>query len=133
MNKYTRIIEWSDEDQCYLGSLPELLEGHCTHGESPKEVNKNLDDCEELALQNITQIPQRGIRVFTPARRRSWVNKNNIASLRESLGMSQQEFAINLGSSITTVRKWEQGSRNPSGAAARLLDIIKKHPELISE
>ncbi|MEG2237684.1 MAG: hypothetical protein RRY13_08525 [Akkermansia sp.] len=33
MNKYTRIIEWSDKDQCYLGCLPELLEGHCTHAE----------------------------------------------------------------------------------------------------
>ncbi len=46
----TRIIEWSHEDQCYLGSLPELLLGHCTHGDTWEEVNSHLNECEEMAL-----------------------------------------------------------------------------------
>ena len=49
---YTRVIEWSEEDQLYLGSLPELLFGHCTHGTTAEEVNRNLDECEEMALES---------------------------------------------------------------------------------
>lgn len=57
---YTRVIEWSEEDQLYLGSLPELLFGHCTHGTTAEEVNRNLDECEEMALESLSEEPVRG-------------------------------------------------------------------------
>ncbi len=31
--RYAKIIEWSDEDQCYVGSSPGLLYGGCHGGE----------------------------------------------------------------------------------------------------
>ena len=34
---YVKIVEWSDEDQCYVGSCPGLLYGGC-HGNNEKEV-----------------------------------------------------------------------------------------------
>ena len=38
---YARLIRWSDEDQCFIGSLPEL-DGDCTHGDTVEEVaNEN--------------------------------------------------------------------------------------------
>ena len=30
-------VEWSDEDQCYLGACPNVI-GHCCHGDDPDEV-----------------------------------------------------------------------------------------------
>lgn len=40
---YSYIVEWSDEDQCYLGSIVEL-EKHMTCGNTPEEVIINLKD-----------------------------------------------------------------------------------------
>lgn len=47
---------------------------------------------------------------------------------RLKLGLSQREFASFIGTAIGTVRKWELGTRNPSGAARTLIDIIKADP-----
>jgi hypothetical protein len=30
--RYVKIIEWSDEDECFVGSCPGLLDGGC-HGD----------------------------------------------------------------------------------------------------
>lgn len=130
---YTRIIEWSEEDQLYLGRLPELLFGHCTHGATPEEVNRNLDECEELALETLNENPLRGIRVvvFAPGSRHNWTAKNKIAKLRQSLNMGQTEFAALLGASASTLKKWETGQRTPSGAAAKLLEILERTPEAV--
>lgn len=40
---YSYIVEWSDADQCYLGSIVEL-EKYMTCGETPEEVIINLKD-----------------------------------------------------------------------------------------
>lgn len=131
LKKYTRLIEWSDEDQCYLGSLPELLQGHCCHGDSVEEVARHLDECEEMALEALSEEPQRGVQVFVPARKRNWINSNSIATLRASFGLSQQEFASRIGASLSTLQKWERGERKPSGSSAKLLEVVSKHPEVL--
>lgn len=33
--RYVRIVEWSDEDECFIGSCPELFYGGC-HGDDPR-------------------------------------------------------------------------------------------------
>ena len=38
---YVKIVEWSEEDQCYVGSAPGLLYGGC-HGEDEKKVFDEL-------------------------------------------------------------------------------------------
>ena len=48
-----------------------------------------------------------------------------VASIRNRLGFSQGVFALRLAVSVKTVRSWEQGTRTPSGAAARLLQLIE--------
>ena len=50
---------------------------------------------------------------------------------RLTLGMSQNEFAALIGTGVGTVRKWELGTRRPSGAARTLIDIIKKEPKAV--
>ncbi len=40
-DKYLKIVEWSDEDHCYVGSVPGWL-GKCCHGEDEVEVYAEL-------------------------------------------------------------------------------------------
>ena len=49
MNKgayYVKIMEWSDEDQCLVGSCPGLFYGGC-HGHDEKQVFAELCDIVE--------------------------------------------------------------------------------------
>ena len=39
--RYAKIVEWSDEDQCYIGTVPGLLYGGC-HGSDEKAVFDEL-------------------------------------------------------------------------------------------
>ena len=40
-SRYIKIVEWSDEDQCYVGSCPGLFYGGC-HGDHEQEVFSEL-------------------------------------------------------------------------------------------
>jgi putative transcriptional regulator len=53
------------------------------------------------------------------------------AEARASVGLSQQEFAQLLGVSARTLQDWEQGRREPTGAARTLLKVAVKHPKLL--
>ena len=53
------------------------------------------------------------------------------AEARASVGLSQQEFAVLLGVSARTVQDWEQGRREPTGAAKTLLRVAVAHPEVL--
>ena len=56
-----------------------------------------------------------------------------VVQARISAGLSQSRFATLMGVSVRTLQDWEQGRRNPSGAAMTLLRIAAKHPEVIRE
>ena len=59
--KYVKIIEWSEEDQCFVGSCPELFYGGC-HGDDEKEVFNHLcqivDETIELYHQDDKPLPK---------------------------------------------------------------------------
>lgn len=50
---------------------------------------------------------------------------------RNRVGMSQGEFAKLLGVSVRTLQDWEQGRREPSGAAKTLLRIASQNPDAV--
>lgn len=50
-----------------------------------------------------------------------------IKALRERNHVSQPVFARYLNISPSTVQKWENGSKRPSGPALKLLEIVEKH------
>ena len=56
----------------------------------------------------------------------------HIIRIRRSLRMSQGVFARVLNTSTKTVQSWEQGLRQPTQAALRLLEVIEKQPEIIA-
>ncbi len=55
----------------------------------------------------------------------------NVKLIRERYQLSQTEFATLLGISVKTLRNWEQGRRNPRGAARVLLQVAARHPEAV--
>jgi putative transcriptional regulator len=54
-----------------------------------------------------------------------------ISDIRTRAGLSQAEFAALLGVSVRTLQEWEQGRRNPSGAARTLLTIAARNPSAL--
>ncbi len=56
---------------------------------------------------------------------------SRIRSIRVDLALSQTVFARVLNVSDTTVRAWEQGLRQPSGATCRLLELAEHHPNIV--
>ncbi len=48
-------------------------------------------------------------------------------------GLSQAEFANLLGVSIRTLQDWEQGRRQPSGAARTLITIAEQQPKVLKQ
>ena len=59
--------------------------------------------------------------------------KSHVARVRLNSGLSQAQFAAALGVSKRTLEQWEQGRREPSGAARQLLKIAESHPEVLIE
>jgi putative transcriptional regulator len=56
-----------------------------------------------------------------------------ITALRQRLNVSQAVFAGLLNVPKVTAISWEKGRRRPTGAALRLLDLIRKKPQLLQE
>ncbi|HYA40654.1 MAG TPA: helix-turn-helix domain-containing protein [Syntrophobacteraceae bacterium] len=55
------------------------------------------------------------------------------ARARSKTGLSQARFAALLGVSRRTLEQWEQGRREPSGAARTLIRIAELRPEILHE
>jgi putative transcriptional regulator len=89
----------------------------------PSEMKKFKRDL--LAL--VKQMKQgEGVRVTR-------VQLSAAAEARAQVGLSQQDFARLLGVSARTLQDWEQGRREPNGAAKTLLRVAVAHPEILRE
>ncbi|MFM2199872.1 MAG: hypothetical protein RLZZ505_3304 [Verrucomicrobiota bacterium] len=55
------------------------------------------------------------------------------ARILREINVTKEGFARMLGVSLGTVRKWECGTIQPSGAARTLLKIAANHPEIVRE
>jgi putative transcriptional regulator len=69
---------------------------------------------------------------------RVWVNDGNglmresiVAKARLSMKLSQSEFAKLLGVSVRTLQQWEQGRREPTGAAQTLIKVAIHQPNAL--
>ena len=55
----------------------------------------------------------------------------DVKRIRERLELSQDEMAVLMGTSASGYRKWEQGQREPNGAAKTLLRVMEREPEAV--
>lgn len=69
--RYVKIVEWSEEDQCYVGSSPGLLYGGC-HGPDEQEVFREL--CE-IVEETIELYREQGKPLPPPTSGRDFANK----------------------------------------------------------
>jgi putative transcriptional regulator len=71
----------------------------------------------EKLLESVRQMKAgQGTVVYAPAQ-----------AARQRTGLSQARFAELLGVSVRTLQEWEQGRRQPSGAARTLFKVAARH------
>jgi predicted RNase H-like HicB family nuclease len=69
-DKYVKLIEWSEQDQCFIGSCPELFYGGC-HGNDPRTV---FDELCRIVDETVELYKQDGKPLPTPLSNREFVN-----------------------------------------------------------
>ena len=53
IDEYHRWVEWSDEDQVYIGKCPDLITG--IHGDDPVKVYKELGEVVQEVIDHFQQ------------------------------------------------------------------------------
>jgi DNA-binding transcriptional regulator YiaG len=66
---------------------------------------------------------------FRAAMRR--VPETDLVALRETLGLSQEAFALRFNLDVDAIRNWEQGRRKPDRAAQNYLRVIATSPDAV--
>ena len=62
-----------------------------------------------------------------------YIDPDSVIAIRTKLRLSQKAFSSAFGISPATLRNWEQGRRQPTGAARVLLRVAAKHPKAVLE
>lgn len=72
---------------------------------------------DDITLKNIEKLCIPEVKEYSPER---------IVSIRKKFKLSQATLASVFNISPSTVQKWEQGNKKPTGASRKLLDIIER-------
>ncbi len=88
-------------------------------------MDKEMEEFQNDLLASVRQMKT------GKAARLTAVEVSAATEARNRVGMSQSEFAKLLGVSVRTLQDWEQGRREPSGAAKTLLRIASQNPEAV--
>jgi len=60
------------------------------------------------------------------------MNGEQIRKLREVLGLSQQELAVKVGVSVSSVHRWESGKTRPHPLAVEKLKALEPAPQPVT-
>jgi putative transcriptional regulator len=91
-------------------------------------MSKLGDELVQSMAQALAHAKARKSRVRT---RQVAIRPGDIQKARKQLGLSQTQFADAFGVSASTLKKWEQGRRFPTGAARTLMKIIEREPQAV--
>jgi putative transcriptional regulator len=106
--------------------MPKLSETQLLERDAARDLNAEL-------LESINQMNAGQIGRVSVVTRTGQVIESPVAKARIASRLSQSQFAQLLGISVRTLQEWEQGRRQPSGAAKTLLRVAENHPEYLRE
>lgn len=98
-----------------------------------KKVSKPMTDAELEAWESTRNLEAElieSVRQMTEGK--TSVAYSPVIAARKASGFSQAQFAVLLGVSVRTLQGWEQGRRQPRGAAKTLIAIAQKNPEILA-
>jgi len=72
---------------------------------------------DAITMKNIEKLCIPEVQEYSPEK---------IAFIRKKFSLSQAALASIFNISASTVQKWEQGNKKPTGASKKLLDIIER-------
>jgi putative transcriptional regulator len=90
-------------------------------------MDKELEQFQADLLQSVKEMKA------GKAARVTHVQVSAAVEARHKVGVSQAAFAVLLGVSKRTLQEWEQGRKQPSGAAKTLLQVAVQHPEVLRD
>lgn len=106
--------------------MPKLSEAKLLARDAERDLGAELlDSVRELKAGKVGRVS-----VVT---RDGRVVESPVAKARVVSKLSQTQFAALMGVSVRTLQEWEQGRREPSGAAKTLLRVVQSHPDVLRE
>jgi len=106
--------------------MPKLSETELLKRDAKRDLNAELleamGDMQAGRVARVSIVTRDGRVIESP-----------VARVRVMSQLSQARFAELLGVSLRTLQEWEQGRRQPSGAAKTLLRVAERHPEVLRE
>lgn len=90
-------------------------------GNSELDAYEASRDLAAELLQSVREMKAGHVRVIS----------SPVIEARKKTGLSQSQFAALLGVSLRTLQGWEQGRKQPSGAARTLLAIASTNPKAL--
>jgi putative transcriptional regulator len=89
---------------------------------SVEAIAHHLTGKQKITLRTATMPLPPPVKSLTPSQ---------VRSIRAKLNVNQPVFAAMMNIPTVTAASWERGLRKPTGAALRLLNIARKHPEVL--
>jgi DNA-binding transcriptional regulator YiaG len=130
--RYSLLILWSDEDDAYVVSVPEIPGLH-THGATVAEAAEMGEEAIATWLEasrhwgEALPLPPKTARRVVVERPPQY-DAAGVRAIRERANVSQAVFAAALNVSPSTVQSWEGGARRPDGPSLRLLELADRQP-----
>lgn len=106
--------------------MPKLSEAELLARDAKRDLGAEL-------LESLHEMKAGKIGRVSVVTRDGRVVDSPVAQARVVSKLSQAQFAALMGVSVRTLQEWEQGRREPSGAAKTLLRVVQSHPEVLRE
>ena len=88
-----------------------------------RSVHETVRGLHRIGLVDKTTMDRFDVSCLTTIEK---LKPKDIAAIRERAGVSQGVFARYLNVPTSLVSQWERGERHPTGAAIKLLSIVKR-------